>query len=133
MVKQNLFQKSKGVDMGNYPVSSVVSKLSKVEAYEKIRTYCVRFAEMWVTMSDEQKSNYVFGNGRRCPNFKDYIEPSIPLIMSLPRNPTQARMEEVAFNVSRGRLEYMFHDVNKEDQNPDLQSVKMAEYASHIL
>ena len=101
-----------------------VLNLSHKEAYLRIREYYINFMKRWNTISETDKGNYIFGNGRKSK--VGYIDKSSTYISGLPINPSLDDSIDLAKNVICKSLEYSYHD-------KDRKGIKVAAYAHYII
>ncbi len=94
------------------------------QAYNRIRDYYTNFLLKWESMTDDEKSSLVMGNGRKAP--VNFINTSAQYIKTLPATPTIQDAVEIGKNVLSQVLEFGYHD-------QDQYGIKMCAYARHIL
>jgi len=103
---------------------SKVQNVTHEEAYNRIKCYYSDFIKGYNKLNDAEKKEHIFGNGRSCsPN---YVNNSTDYISALPKDPKLAESIDLAKNVLCGKLEYAYHDQDK-------NSVKIAAYAHYII
>jgi len=101
-----------------------VQNLSYDEAYMKIRNYYSNFMKKWNKLSESEKKEYIFGNGRK--GSVDYVNKSSTFLLTLQIIPSLKDTIELAKNVIFKSLEYSYHD---EDEH----GIKMGAYAHYII
>jgi hypothetical protein len=98
--------------------------LKHEEVYRRIRDYYATFMKNWNIMSNVDRSEYVFGNGRKSPT--EYVDKSSLYLENLTAKPSIDDTIDLAKNVICKNLEYAYHD-------EDDYGIKMGAYAHYII
>ena len=77
-------------------------------------------------MTEQEKSEHIFGNGRTFSISIDYVNNSAIYLKNLPRTPTLQDSIDLAKNVIHKSLEYSYHD-------EDDYGIKMGAYAHYLI
>ena len=101
-----------------------VQNLKHEEAYIRIREYYSAFIKKWNKMTTSEKSEYIFGNGRKFS--VDYVDKSLLYLEKLIGKPSLGDSIDLAKNVICKNLEYSYHD-------EDDYGIKMGAYAQYII
>lgn len=101
-----------------------VQNLGYEEAYMRIRNYYSNFMKKWNKLSESEKKEYIFGNGRK--GSVDYVNKSSTFLLTLQSNPSVQDSIDLAKNVIFKNLEYSYHDEDK-------YGIKMGAYAHYII
>jgi len=101
-----------------------VQNLKHEEAYMRIRAYYSDFIKKWNKLSVSEKSEYIFGNGRK--SSVDYVDKSSSYLQTLKIMPSIDDSIDLAKNVIYKNLEYSYHD-------EDDYGIKMGAYADYII
>ena len=101
-----------------------VPSLTHEKVFIRIMDHYSHFFKKWQMMSNSEKSEHLFGNGRTYSH--DVIERSMALITSQPERPDLIDTIELAKEVIYRSLEYSYHD-------RDEYGIKMGAYAHYII
>jgi len=101
-----------------------VQNLKPNEAYNRIKDYYTAFIGKWIQKTPLEKSQYIFGNGRRCSI--EFVDNSLAYINTLSNSPTLDETIALAKNVIFRNLEFSYHD-------EDNYGIKMGAYAHYII
>ena len=101
-----------------------LQKLEHFEVYKRIKDYYSDFIKKWNNMTESEKSDFIFGNGRTCRI--DVVNNSIETINSLVKSPSITDSIELAKIVLYKSLEYSFYDT-------DIHEIRMGAYALYII
>ena len=101
-----------------------VQNLKHEEAYIRIREYYSDFIKKWNKMTNSEKTEYIFGNGRK--SSVDYVDKSLLYLENLLAKPSLDDYIDLAKNVIFKNLEYSYHD-------EDDYGIKMGAYAHYII
>ena len=101
-----------------------VPNLNHEEVYKRIKEYYSDFIKKWAKMTNSEKSEHIFGNGRN--SSVEYVNNSISYLTNLPSTPSLLDSIDLAKNVIFKSLEYSYHD-------EDTCGIKMGSYAHYII
>lgn len=101
-----------------------VPNLKYDEVYKRIKQYYSNFILRWNNMTEREKSEHIFGNGRT--SSIDYVNNSANYLKKLPNTPSLEDAIDLAKNVIYKSLEYSYHD--KDDFG-----IKMGAYAHYLI
>jgi len=101
-----------------------VPNLKHEEVYKRIKEYYIGFILRWNNMTEIEKSEYIFGNGRK--SSIDYVNKSATYLKNLPELPSLQDSIDLGQNVIHKSLEYSYHD-------EDDYGIKMGAYAHYLI
>ncbi len=97
--------------------------LSDDELYSRIRTFYIQFSNEWNNKILQEKSNFIFGNGRTCR--VEVVDACTDVMKQFPKKATIQKKKDLGKAVLMGNLEFAFH-------NLDEHGIKMGAYANGL-